>query len=319
MFLHRLFPVCSLVVALLVVGCGAADRTDLGNNGGNDAGPADAGGETIDAGPLAHESYVPPDQHPSAAARLIVMGDSISAGVGASRTSLSYFNLLTQNDNAWSTEGSTSLSTLFGTSVPVVNVAVSGATTASALSQRDTLTQQLPGPVSGHSIVVITIGGNDMKNLIFSSSQSAVDSTVNNAVSNVRSLMTYLKDSTHFPDGVSIYLAAVYDPSDSSGTLPASCFGQSVTNVRLVTGVESLKARFVLLGQEMGFAVVDALGHFHGHGVEAAKMSDPHYNESNPVTWFYNDCIHPNDAGHNELRRLFFEAIDKGHYTATDI
>ena len=34
------------------------------------------------------------------------------------------------------------------------------------------------------------------------------------------------------------------------------------------------------------------------------------------ATGWFSDCIHPNDRGHHELRRLFFEAID-GTYRVT--
>jgi lysophospholipase L1-like esterase len=329
----RLTPAWTVALSLLLVACGAAGRVDDGltgtnsgtdggsNDGGNgaDAGGSDAGNET-DGGSISatHESYIPAAERPTSAARLIVMGDSISAGYGTSTAARSYFNLLLANDSKWPNETNTTLPALFNADVPLVNVAVAGATTSSMLGQRSTLTSQLGATVSGHSIVVITIGGNDMKNFIVNMDASQINAAVNSAISNLRQIMTYLQDSTRFPDGTSIYLAAVYDPSDSSGTLPASCFGFAATNHELITGLENLHTRYVALGTELGFAVVDAMGHFHGHGISASNMSDPYYDASNPVTWFSSDCIHPNDAGHNELRRLFFEAIDVGHYTATD-
>jgi len=34
----------------------------------------------------------------------------------------------------------------------------------------------------------------------------------------------------------------------------------------------------------------------------------PYYDATDPTVWF-SDCVHPNDRGHQELRRVFFEAI----------
>ena len=51
------------------------------------------------------------------------------------------------------------------------------------------------------------------------------------------------------------------------------------------------------LGKEKGVAVIDLYGHFNAHGAESA---DP---------WFAPDCIHPNDRGHHEVRRLFHAGI----------
>jgi hypothetical protein len=53
---------------------------------------------------------------------------------------------------------------------------------------------------------------------------------------------------------------------------------------------------------------VDALGHFHGHGNNHDDPENPYYDEEDPSGWF-DDCVHPNDRGHHEIRRLFFEAV----------
>jgi hypothetical protein len=44
-------------------------------------------------------------------------------------------------------------------------------------------------------------------------------------------------------------------------------------------------------------------------------MDNPYYYADDPTKWF-SDCIHPDNRGHSELRRLFFEAIDR-RYVAT--
>jgi lysophospholipase L1-like esterase len=333
----------ALTVSLFAQGCGTPAGTTLPT----DAGPeVDAGMMQPDAGPMGsdggvctmpvttkHSSYIPSSLHPTSATRLIVMGDSISAGYGATQPNgggeypylpLAYFSLLIQNVNeVWPTEANTTLTALFGgANITTVSVAHPGDTTANiANDQLTNLTGMIGSSVSGHSIVVITIGGNDMVALANDMSSSDIDNTLNNMISNIRTAINYLQDSTRFPDGTSIYLANVYDPSDSSGVLPYSCFfpgfSGSINNQPLETGLQTASARYQALAQQLGFAVIDDFGAFHGHGLTADMTSDPNYDASCPVDWFYTDCIHPTNAGHNALRRLFFEAIS-GTYVATD-
>ena len=42
-----------------------------------------------------------------------------------------------------------------------------------------------------------------------------------------------------------------------------------------------------------------------GHGFHATSETLESYDANDATEWFDNDCIHPNDRGHHELRRLF--------------
>ena len=61
---------------------------------------------------------------------------------------------------------------------------------------------------------------------------------------------------------------------------------------------------------EKGFSVVDLRGHFSGHGFNASDSSVYGHDAEDTSNWFDNDCIHPNDRGHHEIRRLFHAAIE---------
>lgn len=132
-------------VLLSIHGCGddasspadAAVTADAGNplDGGAplDAGSAIDAGPGTDAGEIrrGHMSYVPPGLAPTDAARLIVMGDSISAGAGASERSTTYFSLLNENDDAaWPAAMAEDLESKFGVAPEFLSVADGGDTTA---------------------------------------------------------------------------------------------------------------------------------------------------------------------------------------------
>ena len=241
---------------------------------------------------MRHGSYVPPDIRPKDARRLIVLGDSISVGGGASERSLAYASLLQNNDDtAWPGERGTSLTAKYGHPVDLI----------------------LPAPVMGHSIVAITIGGNDFYGRILSLGDPT-PALLDTGVKNLRDLVGFLQDRAHFPDGTSIYLMTVFDPSDGVGQTQQCFFGLDLAN--FIPALDTWRDGYIRLGTEMHFAVIDALGAFHGHGFRHGDMSSRYYYAPDPSLWFSPDCHHPNDRGHNEIRRLFFEAID-GRYVAT--
>lgn len=321
-------PWILLCAGLLLAGCGASSPTaasgdaavsDVPASGDVSAAsdvPAASDAPAAGDAPAAsdapavtrgHSSYVPPTLRPTAAERLIVLGDSISTGTGASnRNTTSYYGLLSRNDARWPGGVGVDLETRFGHAVPVVNVAVGGATsTTMRATQLDALRARLSLPVRGHSVVVITIGGNDLQTAIVTGNPEGPPLTT--AIANLRTVVGFLQDPANFPDGASVYVGAVYDPSDGEGQIQGCFF-----NLRLptfVTALDTWRARYVALGTEMGFAVVDALGHFHGHAHHNDNAENPYYDAADPSRWF-SDCIHPNDRGHHELRRLFFQAID---------
>ena len=83
-------------------------------------------------------SYVPPGWRASNPVRLVYLGDSITAGAGASKGSLAYSSLLVEDTSSqWSDYADLDLQSRYG-ALEVIDVSRGGATTSSLL------TQQLP-------------------------------------------------------------------------------------------------------------------------------------------------------------------------------
>lgn len=238
--------------------------------------------------------------------RMIVMGDSISAGVGASVSSLSYASLLWQNnDSVYPDDADSDLTSEFSSTLPRISVAVPGATTADVrTSQIRNLEAQLDMPVQGHTVVVLTAGGNDALGAFFNITGPALDS----AIANIRAISEYFKDGDKYPDGVTIFIANLYDPGDDEDYIQG-CFN-NMHRPGMAAGLEVWNQRYLELAAEEGFVVIDDLHHFKGHGFHHNNPDNPNYDAEDPSLWFISDCIHPNDRGHVELRNLFFSAID---------
>lgn len=264
----------------------------------------------IDVIRFGHESYVPDDYQPDSAARLIIMGDSISAGVGAHPRSNFYGSLLHQNnDDLYPVEQGNDLVSIYGEEMEFINVAFGGAITNNLASQAEDLAGHIDYPAVGHTIVVITIGGNNYQILLLVG-QDFAGKFLGLAIEDIRDLYNWYQDKKRFPDGVSFYVAVVYDPSDGVGQID-ECFG-GMELVGAVEGLESWYRAYMDLGREEGFSVVDMLGFFHGHGFHYDDPANPYYDSADPTHWF-DDCIHPNNLGHHELRRLFLETIDDAY------
>jgi lysophospholipase L1-like esterase len=163
----------------------------------------------------------------------------------------------------------------------------------------------------GHTIVVMTIGGNDFASSVLGGDPAGAP--LDAAMANLREIVAYLQNPANFPDGTSIFITTVYDPTDGQDQASACFLGFQVPGV--AAALDVWRQRYLELGAELGFAVVDSIGHFRGHGWHATETANPYYHSADPTLWF-SDCVHPNDRGHHELRQLFFEAIAGGGYSA---
>ena len=56
--------------------------------------------------------------------------------------------------------------------------------------------------------------------------------------------------------------------------------------------------------------VADLHDRFLGHGVNYNDPNSPYYDEADPTMWIQGDCVHPNDRGDSEIRRLFWEMTE---------
>lgn len=263
-----------------------------------------------DSPPGAHASRVPAGIRPADAARIIVVGDTTSAGGGAEEA-LTYFGLLAENDDErWPDGAPLDLETRMGAVPEIVRTAVyNGNARGMEEIQLPQLAMLLGDRVSGHSIVVVTVGIHDA----ISEVQAGDAALRPETLLHVRTVLRWFQDPVRFPDGTSIYLVNVTDPTNGTG-LAQGCFS-SRELPSLPPTIAGLNADFFAIGAELGVGVVDAHGYFMGHGF-AGRIGGTYAGAGSTSTssWF-SSCVVPNERGHHELRKLLFEAID-GSYVA---
>ncbi len=310
---------CHVVIVLLasgLVACGGNDSASEVEDGGlRDSGVRDGGGDASTEPNNGVENYLPPTWMPAPASRLFILGDSVSAGWVASRVSLQFGSLLAANDDTeWPLMVNRDLEAQAGAPLAVINAAVAGAVT------EDVLVGQLPGlaagaPYSGHTVVVMTIGGNDMAEFVDSNDISTIINGIDEETVRIAENVGRVHDwftVERFPDGISFVVATVFDPSDgtaSGGVDGQVCADQPALAPFLNQVAEDARDQFLAVAADRGFAVADAYGHFLGHGYDFDNPSNAHHDAEDPSQWF-GDCVHPNDRGHHEMRRLMYSLFD---------
>jgi lysophospholipase L1-like esterase len=243
------------------------------------------------------------------------MGDSISDGAGAP-SGRSYVDLLVENvDSAWPDHAEVDLASSFPSITEIIDVAEGGATTNTLISrQLPQLDGEVGGfPASGETIVVFTIGGNDAQNAL--NPLVDADALLASVLGNFEDIVSWLQNEERFPDGVRIYATNVYEPTNSTGQYSTCFLGFDISS-RLPT-LTAFNDDLADLGADMGFSVVDLRGHFDAHGFHSGDSSLATYDGEDPTLWYAADCIHPNERGHHEVRRLFHAAI-MGHPLALE-
>lgn len=294
-----------LVTVLLPWLVACTSSTEPGDSA-DGADTADTGSDVEDLDPMV-DSYIPASFSHDMPARVVFLGDSITAGNGASKNKLDYVHLLQENsDDTWSGFTEADFVGAWGAAPEVVDESVPGATTASlAYGQLDDVTEVLGDSVSGHTAVVVTIAGNDVQGILFNPED--VEETIEGIEENLAVMYDYFGDTERFPDGASIYLANVYEPSDGVGQAE-ECFG-GLNLTSALASLEAVNAATRAQAEERGVAWLDMHGHFLGHGYHGDESDNPYYTADDASLWFDADCIHPNDRGHHEIRRLFWHAL----------
>jgi lysophospholipase L1-like esterase len=275
--------------------------TDTGPGSGSGSGSTGTPDTATTSSLFTESTYVPEGYHPTQVAHVVFVGDSVTVGAGLADARDRYASLLLdQCPDCWPFDGG-DLTDRFG-ELEVLDLSEPGMTVTELLIQHiGRIEETFGSPVTGGVLMIGTLGLGD---IIFGRGTPAAEDLY---IDNLGRLDDYLSDPAVFPDGAWLYLANIYDPTDGTGWYP-DCFGSADMSA-MTDAFESANAASRELAIERGWAWVDARSHFLGHGHHYDDPDSPYYRADDPVPW-YIDCLHPNENGHHEMRRLFLSAID---------
>lgn len=250
--------------------------------------------------------------------RFIGIGDSITAGY-LSDHHHSYYELLAENapDELPEMAG-VSLYGIFP-QLHEENRAVSGTTSRGHLKHVASLKPSGPETLGW---VVMTTGAND---LIYSYRDGPGDGAMYGATlaaarpwveSYERRLNKMVDDlQARFPGGCHIFIATIYDPTDGVGDLEkcAPKWLARILGLHYWPDAEAILAEYngviARVAQRKGVHLVDVHKLFLGHGIHCTDRTSPNYCAADPHFWYRADVQHPNERGHDAIRREFLRVM----------
>ena len=239
------------------------------------------------------------------------IGDSLAAGYNASGRNGSgghgYARLMLDNHPDYPAYDGQFLRALYP-DVRFVDVSESGATSSDALSNlRSALSGDLPASVDGDVLVSLTCGGNDFNDDVMTIIlRTATDAAAARLQANDREMFRLLRERYEDPaagHAVVFLVTNVHDPTGGTGAIPAGFsdgFCATINDPRLVplrsVAIANLGAyndAIAAVTAELGGFLVDNHGVFLDHGMNAPGAE----------RWLSDDCVHPTNEGHHQLRR----------------
>ncbi|HUU01124.1 MAG TPA: SGNH/GDSL hydrolase family protein [Myxococcota bacterium] len=281
-----------------------------------DQGPADEAGDPQPAdrpGDLPADAGADPGPAEFPIAELddlklyINIGDSLAAGYDASGENGSggkgYARLMLENHPDYSSYTAHNLRFIYP-DVQFLDVSHSGDTSSDALAHLKSTS--LPD-VSGDVLVSLTCGGNDFNDSIWTMiSTNLTESAAALLQDNYREMAGLLRDKYEKPglDYEVVFLVTnIHDPTAGTGAIPpefTSGFCAKINDPQMALVRDQVVGNLNLFNQriyeviaELGGNLVDNHGVFFDHGMNAAGSE----------RWITDDCVHPNNEGHNQLRR----------------
>lgn len=239
---------------------------------------------------------------------LLVLGDSIGAGYNASK-GRSFDALLYQN-TAYPTYQGHDLKTRYP-AIQLKNIAKSGATSSDMLSRLKSNLSSLPTTGSQEdTIVLISIGGNDFNDKI--QTMLVPTAAIQAYEKNMTEVVTLLRQKYENPQNgrqLLIFVNNIHDPTGGTAKIPPQYtdgFCKILQNPLLPTvastvlkNLADFNTKIASIAQRFNLHLIDNHSAFLQHGMNAAGTS----------RWIDNDCVHFNNEGHHQLRRLIWEKM----------
>jgi lysophospholipase L1-like esterase len=172
------------------------------------------------------------------------------------------------------------------------------------------------------TLVVMTIGGNDLQSLtgdaIDGADMATLWASTMQYVDFYREAIEWLTDPAVFPNGTYVLSTNVYEFTDGTGEVEAcdvsalAGFDQPIPAPdELADMVVWANEQMLQIAVETGTDMIFLLEHFCGHGYNADNPAAPCYRGPNTPRWFDLTCTHPNPEGHDQLAAMFTAVLDE--------
>lgn len=246
---------------------------------------------------------------------LLGVGDSITAGLGASSRDLTLFNRLVDNPaDEFPRMEDICLSEVLP-NLDHDNLAVSGTTSLHHIDViREQLEQQAPDTFG---LVVMTSGGNDLihsygrrppkEGAMYGATLEQARPWIRNFEHRLETMLDLIREK--FPGGCEVFLADIYDPTDGVGDAPSIYLPDWPDG--LAIHAEYNRRIWEVASDRPRVHVVPIHETFLGHGSHCRQFWRSTYDSEDPHYWYFGNIEDPNDRGYDALRRVFLNTIVK--------
>jgi hypothetical protein len=244
--------------------------------------------------------------------RVVGIGDSITAGLGADSPSHTFFNRVIVNpDDEFEAMQGICLSAVFS-NLQYDNFAISG---SESCWHRDMIRNRLESTEDAFGIVLMTSGGNDLIHnygrspprecAMYGATVEQAKPWIDNYRERLREMFSLITE--RFPLGCEIYIGDIYDPTDGVGDAPSIFLPDWPDGL-------AIHARYNEVIREVAnefdhVHVVPLYETFLGHGSHCRQFWRSTYDKEDPHYWFYANIEDPNDRGYDAIRRVFLNTI----------
>ena len=245
--------------------------------------------------------------------RLVGIGDSITAGLGARTRDHTFFNRLIKNpEDEFPDMNGICLSNVL-THLESENLAMSGST---SLAHHSVIEERLtPQAEEVFGLVDMTTGGNDLIHSYgrYPPKECAMyGATLAQAEPWIEAFRIRLEDmlvkiEKCFPGGCEIYLGDIYDPTDGIGDAPSVYLPHWPDGLAIHAKYNQAIAACASL--HINVHIVPLHKTFMGHGSHCRQFWRSTYASKDPNYWYFENIEDPNDRGYDAIRRIFLNTI----------
>jgi len=170
------------------------------------------------------------------------------------------------------------------------------------------------------TLVIITIGGNDVGNIHERGTNDESVTTLWDAtrafVQQLRDTASWLVEPGRFPNGGFVVFGNMYEFTDATADT-ASCPAAAATGmsgtwddpIALRDMVVWANEEYMRIATDTRTDMIFMLEHFCGHGFHHDDPAAPCYRGPGTARWFDDTCIHPNPTGHGVIADMFSAVV----------
>lgn len=245
--------------------------------------------------------------------QLVGIGDSVTAGFGASGQEHSYFNrMITNPSDEFPDMQGICLSAVIP-NLESENLAISGSTSDEHYAVIKDRLAVRDSDIFG--VMVMTTGGNDIIHsygrmppkecAMYGATLEEAAPWISAFENRLNAMVTTI--DAKFPGGCEIYLANIYDPTDGVGDAPSIFLPPWPDGLAIHAEYNRIIERCAVAHANV--FLVDIYDEFLGHGSDCRQFWRSTYDTNDPHYWYHENVEDPNDRGYDAIRRVFLNTI----------